>query len=190
MFRLIFRAFLIFYFLMPLIALGLIALTFVQVRGDLLPIYESASTTIASASSAIEEELQGLGRNFEPLVNAVNTIRDALQTVVTFVRNTIFTLIDVVNGLNPICNFGGIACIGKSFDVTLPQLIDFSFIDKLSASFGEISSSLDTLVNRTTEALSTYTTLLVLAGVVFAAWVLLSYLLFFALLYTGLWRKV
>lgn len=189
MFRLIFRLFLIFYFLMPLISLGLIGLTFVQVRGDLLPIYESASATITRATDAVETELQNLGRNFEPLVNAVNSIRDALQTVVTFVRNTIFTLIDVVNSLNPVCNFGGVACIGKSFNVTLPTLINFSFIDNLSASFGEISSSLDTMINRTTEALTAYTTLLVLAGVVFVAWVLLSYLLFFVLLYTGLWRK-
>lgn len=190
MFRLIFRLFLIFYFLMPLISLGLIGLTFVQVRGDLLPIYESASATITRATGAVETELQNLGRNFEPLVNAVNSIRDALQAVVTFIRNTIFTLIDVVNSLNPVCNFGGVACIGKSFNITLPTLINFSFIDNLSASFGEISSSLDTMINRTTEALTTYTTLLVLAGVVFVAWVLLSYLLFFVLLYTGLWRKV
>ena len=51
MFRLVLRLFLLAYFLMPLIAGGLIVFTVLQVRDDLVNVYETASERISDATS-------------------------------------------------------------------------------------------------------------------------------------------
>lgn len=184
----ILRLFLLAYFVMPLVAGFLVIRTFVQIRDDLTPIYESASASISAATTTVNNELRNLGNNFAPLADAVNGIRNALQVVVNFLRDTVYTLIDVVNGINLACSIGGAACIPKSINVTLPTLIDLSFINEISAGITDISTQFNSIITTTTTTIGAYTTMLALAVIVFVAWVLLTYLLFFVSLYTGLWR--
>ncbi len=188
MLRTILRLFLLAYFVMPLAAGFLVIRTFVQIRDDLTPIYESAGATISAATTTVNNELRNLGRNFAPLADAINGIRNALQVVVNFLRDTVYTLIDVVNGLNLACSIGGAACIPKSINVTLPTLIDLSFINEISAGITDITTEFNHIITTTTTTIGAYTTMLALAVIVFVAWLLLTYLLFFVFLYTGLWR--
>jgi hypothetical protein len=189
MLRLILRLFLLAYFVMPVVAGFLVVGTFVQVRNDIAPIFESASATISTATTALENELRNLGNNFRPLVNAVNAIRRALQTIVNFLRDTVYTLIDVVNGINVACSIGRTACIPKSINVTLPTLIDLTFINNISASITDISNEVNTVITTTTTTIGSYVSMLTLAVIMFVAWMLLTYLLFIIFLYTGLWKR-
>ncbi|MBZ0293620.1 MAG: hypothetical protein K8L99_13720 [Anaerolineae bacterium] len=189
MLRRLLRLFLLAYFLMPAAAGFLVILTFVQIRNDVTPIYESASATISNAANTLNTELSNLGANFAPLASAVNAIRTALQAVLNFLRDTVYTLIDVVNGLNLACSIGGAACIPKSINITLPSLIDLSFINDISNSINQITTQVNQVVSTTTNAISTYTVILVLAVLVFVAWILLTYVLFVIFLYNGLWRS-
>lgn len=154
MLKWILRLLLVVYFLMPIAAIGLFAQTFVQFRSDAAPVYEAASASITSATNTLNRELSNLGANFAPLANAVNGVRD-----------TIYTLIDVVNGIN------------------------LAFIDNISSQLNTISTQVNSVVTTTTSALTGYMTLIGLAAAVFIAWIVLTYILFFVLLFTGLWRK-
>lgn len=165
MLKWILRLLLVVYFLMPIAAIGLFAQTFVQFRSDVAPVYEAASASITSATNTLNRELSNLGANFAPLANAVNGVRNALQVVVNFIRDTIYTLIDVVNGIN------------------------LAFIDNISSQLNTISTQVNSVVTTTTSALTGYMTLIGLAAAVFIAWIVLTYILFFVLLFTGLWRK-
>lgn len=188
MLRPVFRLFLLAYFVMPLLAVLLVALTFVQIRNDVTPIFESANAAISSATAALENEVRNLGNNFAPLVTAVNALRAGLQAVVNFIRDTIYTLIDVVNGLNLACSIGRTACIPKSINITLPRLIDLSFINTISANISAITTQVNTVVTTTTTTITSYASMIGLAVVLFVAWMLLTYVLFIVFLYTGLWR--
>lgn len=188
MFRLVLRLFLLAYFLMPLIAGGLIVFTVLQVRDDLVNVYETASERISDATSGLTSELRDLGSKFQPLVNAVNSVRSALVTVRNFLQNTVFTIIDVVNNINVACSVGGQACIPKSFNLTIPALINLSFIDNISDHITEITDEVSTVVSTTTGALTSYATLLLLAVGVFIAWTLVSGVLFYAVIYKSLWQ--
>ena len=186
--RLILRLFLLIYFVMPVLALLLIGQIFIQFQNDVAPIYEAASTRIMDASTVLENELMSLGRNFAPLENAIIAIRNALQTLLNFVRDTIYTIIDVVNGINLACSVGGAACIPKSINLTLPPLVDLSFIDNISTQVSTISSEMYAVIETTSAAVTSYTTLLIVALGVFILWMILSFILFYAMLYRGLVR--
>lgn len=186
--RLILRVFLLVYFVMPIVALLLIGQVFIQFQNDVAPVYEAASTHIMNASTVLENELLRLGQNFAPLESAITAIRNALQAILNFVRDTIYTIIDVVNSINLACSIGGAACIPKAINLTLPPLVDLSFIDNISAQVSTISSQMYNVVNTTTAAINTYTTLLTLAIIVFVAWMLLTVILFYVALIRGLWR--
>lgn len=187
--RAILRLLLLVYFAMPLVAGLLVVLTFAQIRSDIAPVFETANVAISNATTALSTELHNLGDNFAPLASAVNALRSGLQAVLNFIRGTIYTLIDVVNGINVACSIGRTACIPKSFNIQLPQLIDLSFIDEITASVNDISTQVNTVVTTTTTAIGTYTTMITLALIVFIAWIVLTYILFFLLLYTGLWQR-
>ena len=189
MLRTVLRLFLLAYFVMPLVAGVLVVLTFVQVRDDVTPIYEAASASISRATTALDAELQSLGDHFAPLANAVNAIGRALQTVVNFLRNTVYALIDVVNKLNVACSVGGRACIPKSLNVTLPTLIDLSFVDNISNNITDITTQFNNVITTTTTTISNYATMLALAVIVFVGWMLLTYVLFVVFLYAGLWKR-
>ena len=189
MIRIVLRLFLLAYFVMPIVSGSLVVLTLAQIRNDVTPIVETARTTISDATSALGNELRNLGSNFAPLVNAVNAIRGALQTVINFLRDIVYTLIDVVNGMNLACSIGGAACIPKSLNVTLPTIIDLSFMDRISANITSVTDELNTVVTTTTSAIASYTSMIALAVLVFVAWMLLTYLLFIVFLYTGLWGR-
>ena len=186
--RLILRLFLLIYFVMPVLALLLIGQIFIQFQNDVAPVYEAASTRIMDASTVLENELMSLGRNFAPLENAIIAIRNALQTLLNFVRDTIYTIIDVVNGINLACSVGGAACIPKSINLTLPPLVDLSFIDNISTQVSTISSEMYAVIETTSAAVTSYTTLLIVALGVFILWIILSFILFYAMLYRGLVR--
>ncbi len=189
MIKWIVRLLLVVYFLMPIAAIGLFAQTFVEIRNDVAPVYEAASASITSATNTLNRELSNLGANFAPLASAVNAIRSALQVVVNFIRDTIYTLIDVVNGINLACSVGRTACIPKSINVTLPNLVNLAFIDNISSQINTISNQVNSVVTTTTNALTGYVTLIGLAAAVLIVWIVLTYILFFVLLFTGLWRK-
>src|SRR5262245_26125467 len=147
MLRLIFRLFLVVYLVMPIVAGYLVVRTVTQIRDDVAPIYESANRVISSASTTVDRELRNLGSNFAPLANAVNSIRSGLQTVSSFIRDTVYTIIDVVNALNPACNFARTGCISKSFSISIPNLIDFSFLNTISANLNDITTQVNRVVN-------------------------------------------
>lgn len=184
------RAFLLVYFLMPVATVLFVVLTFVQIRSDIAPIYEAASASITRATHNLNTELSGLSENFRPLADTVNAIRSALQTVINFLRDTVYTVIDVVNGLNLACSIGGAACIPKSLNVTLPTLVDLSFLDDIAANITVITTDLNNVVTTTTSAISAYLAMLLLAVGIFVVWILLSYVLFMVFLYQGLWKNV
>ncbi len=189
MFRLALRVLLVVYFVLPIAASFLVVQTFAQIHSDVAPVYEAASASITRATSALDHELRNLGANFAPLATAINGIRNALQVVLNFIRDTIYTLIDVVNGINLACSVGGAACIPKSINVTLPTLVDLSFMNDISNHISTISTQVNSVIDTTTTALTSYTTLLALAAIVFVVWIVLTYILFFVFLYTGLWRR-
>jgi methyl-accepting chemotaxis protein len=188
MFRLVLRLFLLAYFLMPVIAGGLIIYTVLQVRDDITTVYENASERIADATSGLTTELRDLGDKFQPLANAVNGIRSALVTVRNFLQNTVFTVIDVVNNINVACSIGGRACIPKSFNITIPALLDLSFIDNISDHITEITDEVGAVVSTTTRTITDYAVMLALAVALVVVWMLLSSVLFYVVIYTSLWR--
>ncbi len=188
MVRLLFRLILIAYFVMPLAAGGLVVGTFVQVRSDVAPVVDAATASISRATTALDNELSDLGSHFQPLVNAVNAIQRALQTVINFLRDTVYTLIDVVNGLNLACSVGRAACIPKSLNVTLPRVIDLSFIDNIAAEISNITTPLNQAITVTTSTLTSYASIIVLAVAVFMVWMALTWVLFVVMLYRGLWK--
>lgn len=190
MLRTVFRLFLVGYFLMPIVAIGLFVMTFVQIQNDVTPIYRSASTVITNATSVLDQQVQNLGKSLAPLARTVNGIRSALQSVINFLRDTLYTLIDVVNGLNLACSVGNTACIPKALKVTLPTLVDLSFVDTISHNISNITTQINTVVSATTTAINTYVTLLVMGVGVLVIWVVLTYILFFVTLYFGLWKRV
>ncbi|MEZ4671025.1 MAG: hypothetical protein R3E39_24235 [Anaerolineae bacterium] len=189
MIRGLIRLFLLAYFLMPIISIALVVLTFVQIRNDVTPVIDSANTAITTATTTLEREVRNLGRNFAPLVRTVNGIRSALQKVVNFLRDVVYALIDAVNGLNLACSIGGTACIPKSLNVTLPTLIDFSFIDNISSSLTNITTQVNGVFTTVGTAVSGYISMIVLALVVIVGWLVLTYILFFVMLYKGLWKS-
>ncbi len=189
MFRLGIRLFLLAYFLMPVVAIILVIQTFLQIRSDVSPIFEAANIAISNAVSALETEARNLGNNFAPLADAVNATRNALQAVLNFLRNTVYTLIDVVNSLNLACSVGGTACIPKSINVTLPTLIDLSFINNISDNISGITSQVNNVITTTTTSINNYASMLMLAVLVFFIWTFLSFILFGVSLYTGLWKR-
>ena len=186
--RLIFRLFLLAYFVMPIVAGLLLVQAFTQIRNDVTPIYDAASTSISNASTTLENEVRNLRSSFAPLETAISTIRNALQAVLVFIRDTIYTVIDVVNSINVACSIARAACIPKAFSITLPALVDLSFLETISNQITIISTQVNTVVTTTTTAIDSYATMLTLAVTVFIAWMLLTYLLFFVSLYRGLWR--
>ena len=189
MLRTMLRLVLIVYFIMPLVAGFLVIRTFTQIRDDITPIYETASTTISTATNALDAQVQRLGDNFKPLTAALNAIQSTLQTIVNFLRDTVYTVIDVVNGLNVACSVGRHACIPKNLNVHLPTLVDLSFIDDIASNISDITGQVNAVVTTTTTAISGYTSMIILAVVVFVAWMLLTYVLFMISLYSGLWRS-
>lgn len=188
MFRFILRIMLLFYFIMPFAAGFLLIQTFAEIRDDLSPIYNTASTTISNAAEDLEDGLTALSNGFQPLVNAVNSIRSVLQSVVNFLRGTVFTIIDVVNNLNPTCNFAGVACISKNFNPTIPNIVNLSFLEDISDSVSSISTQMSNVVNATTGALNAYMTTLTMAVVVFMLWIVLTGILFYVSIYKNLWQ--
>ena len=189
MLRPIIRLLVIAHILMPLGAALLILQMFAQIRSDVTPLFENASSRITRATDALGTELNALGDNFAPLANAVNATQRALQTILNFLRDTVFTVIDVVNTINPACSIGRVGCIGKSLNVQLPTVIDLTFIDEIGANINTVTSEIDAVVSGTTAAISGYSNLLVLALVLFAAWVVTSGVLFYVMLYSNLWRQ-
>lgn len=183
------RLLVVVHILMPVGAALLIIYLFTQIRNDITPLFENATTTISTATNTLNTELSQLGENFEPLANAVNTSQQALQTVLNFLRSTVFTIIDVVNTINPACSIGRTACIGKSLNVTLPTLIDLSFVDEISTSVNTITTQINNVVTGTTQAVSGYTSLLLAALLLFGAWMVSTWILFFVLLYSRMWRQ-
>ncbi len=183
------RLILLAYFIMPLVAGFLVIRTFTQIRDDITPIYETASTTISTATDALDTQVQRLGDNFKPLTTALNALQSTLQTIVDFLRNTVYTVIDVVNGLNVACSVGRHACIPKNLNVHLPTLVDLSFIDDIASNISAITGQVNTVVTTTTTTISSYTSMIVLAVAVFVGWMLLTYALFIVSLYSGLWRS-
>ena len=188
MLRLIFRLILLAYFVLPILAAVLVIQTFVQFRADVTPIYEAASTSIISATNTLDRELRNLGSNFAPLANAINTTRNALQDVLNFGRGTIYTMIDVLNGLNLACSVGRTACIPKSLNFTLPTLVNLTFLNNISNDLNTISTQVNNVVSTTTTAINAYTSMLTLALIAFIAWIVLTYILFFVFLYTNMWK--
>jgi hypothetical protein len=188
MLRLIFRLFLLAYFVLPVVAAFLVIQTFVQIRNDVTPIYEAASSSISAVTTSLDHELRTLGSNFAPLASAINSTRNALQEVLNFGRGTIYTMIDVLNALNFACSVGHTACIPKSLNFTLPTLVNLTFIDNISNDISTISTQVNNVVSTTTAAITAYTTMLTLALGAFVAWIVLTYILFFVFLYTNLWK--
>jgi hypothetical protein len=189
MLRPIFRLLLLAYFVMPLLSVFLVVLTLVQIRNDVTPVFEAANAAISSASAALENEVRNLGNSFAPLISAVNALRAGLQAVVNFIRDTVYTLIDVVNSINVACSIGRTACIPKSFNITLPTLIDLSFINNISRNITAITTQVNTVITTTTTTITSYAAMLTLAVMLFVAWMLLTYVLFIVFLYSGLWRR-
>jgi hypothetical protein len=188
MLRLLFRVFLLIYLVMPIVAGFLVVRTVTQIRDDVAPIYETANTVISRASTAVDRELRNLGNNFAPLVNAVNSIRNAVQSVATFIQNTVYTIIDVLNA-NPACKITNIGCIPKSFSISLPNLIDLSFLNTISVNLTDITTQVNRVVSTTTTSINSYVTMLTLAVVLLVAWIILSHLLIVRLLFVGLWSQ-
>ncbi len=189
MFRLIFRLFLLVYFVMPIVAGVLIIQTFAQVRSDVTPAYETARATITNATNTLDDIVRDLDEEVEPLVTSVNAARTALQRVLNFIQGTVYTLIDVVNGLNVACSIGGTACIPKSINLTLPAIVDLSFVSDISTNITAITTQVNSVVTTTTTAIASYMTMLTLAVGVLVAWIVLTFLLFVAALYSGLWKQ-
>lgn len=190
MLRVVFRLFLVVYFLMPIMAIGLFIVTFVQMQNDVAPVYQSASTAITTATSALNAEVGDLRDSLAPLERTVNDLRAALQTIISFLRDTLYKVIDAVNELNPVCKFGGSACIPKALDVALPTLVDFSFVDRITTNINTITTQVNTVVTTMTTAITTYSAMFVLGAIILGGWLVLTYLLFFVMLYFGLWKRV
>jgi hypothetical protein len=97
-------------------------------------------------------------------------------------------LIDVVNNINVACSIGGRACIAKSFNLTIPALLDLSFIDNISGHITEITDEVSAVVSTTTRTITDYAVMLALAVALVVVWMLLSSVLFYVVIYTSLWR--
>ncbi|QPC82665.1 hypothetical protein G4Y79_23755 [Phototrophicus methaneseepsis] len=186
--RLPLRFLLIAYFLMPLVALGLVIFCFWQIQSDVAPVFETANQSITTAADAVQREVSDLGENFEPLVDAVNDTRNAVNAIISFFRNTLNAVIAEVNKS---CFWNGASGCGWSGlpPISLPPLVDLSFIDRIGTNLTTITSQLDTVMTTVTTSVSVYMNLLILAVIVIIVWLILSYLLFFVSLYMGLWQR-
>jgi methyl-accepting chemotaxis protein len=187
--RFVIRLFLLAYLVLPVVAGFLLIQTFAQIRDTVTPIFQTASTNISSATATLNQELTSLGSNFAPLAAAVNAARSALQQVLNFIQGTIYTLIDVVNSLNATCSVANVGCIPKSINMTLPSVVNLTFLNNISTSVSTISTEVNTVVNTTTTAINSYTTMLNLIIVLFVGWIVLTYILVFIALYKGLWQR-
>lgn len=183
MLRLLFRLFLIAYGVLPLIAVVLLIMTVRNVQSELTPVYEAASTRITNATDDLRDELRQLRAGFQPLVNAVNSLRSALSTVNNFIRNSVNAVIDWVSdttfGVINIPRFGGI---------TLPSVVNLQFIDNISDSVDEIGDQVSIVVDSTTSTVVTQLEMLTLALIIFGVWVALGPVIMLILVFSGALR--
>ena len=180
------RAFLLLYFLLPLIAIGIMLLLVRQVYADVEPVVTSATTAISSAAETVETELGDLAGNFQPLVSAVNTMRNALNTVVSFLRNTVNVVINAVEDICnlPIipgsCNWGGIG------QINIPPLVDLSFLNTIGDAVSNIADNISNITNTLTTTFATYQLMIWAAFGVLALSVVLTYILVNIAIYRSL----
>lgn len=181
------RGLLLIYFLLPLISVGIMLLLVQQIYADVEPVFTTATTAISSAADTVEEELGDLEDNFQPLVNAVNSIRNALSTVINFLRNTVNTVINwaenacnVASPFSNPCNWSGIPAIN------LPNIVDLSFLEDIGDAISSIATNINNLTSTITTTFATYQLMIWAAFGVLALWVVLSYILINIAIYRSL----
>ena len=175
------RALVIVYLVMPIAAV-VIGVTMVRnITGTLTPLYDAASTRINNAADALDEELDDLRDNFQPLVNAVNTIRNALSTVRQFINNQINRVINFVNTFPAIDipNFDG-------FD--LPGLINLNFLNNVGGHIRDITDEISDTAAATRDFFAEQATQIGLIGLLLLGWFLVGHALGAIVIVRNLWR--
>lgn len=184
MVRTIIRIFLISYFVVPMVAVVYLIGTVRTIGEELSPLYDSASRAITTAGEELQDEVQNLQRRFQPLVNTVNSIRSGLDTIAGFISDSVNTVIGWVRS----ASFGSID-IPRFRGITIPALVDLSFLNDIADNFNTISTQVSSVVSGTANAVSSSLSALILVIVVFIGWMLVSYILFFVQTFVTLWGK-
>lgn len=179
------RLLLLVYFLMPLISIGILFFMVQQAYSTVEPVVTNATTAISDAAETVEDELSDLGDNFQPLVNTVNATRNALDTVIGFVRGTINGLINTVED---ICDWiPGISCNWNGLPpINLPSLVDLSFLDRIGNSITSIADNVNAVTTTLTSTIATYQLMILASFGILVLWVILSYFLVNIAIYRSL----
>ncbi len=183
MFRWITRLLLLAYIALPILAVVVAVNTVQQMQSDVEPVLTHAANTINTAAAALDDEVRDLGSNFQPLVSTVNALRSGLSAVASFTSGAINVMVDAVNGLT----FNAFH-IPRFQGITIPPLVDFGFVDRISLNLTRISTQVSLVATTVTDTVSARVQMLTLAVVLLVAWVVLGGVLMWLTMYFTLWR--
>lgn len=184
MFRTIIRILLIGYFVAPVVALAFLIGTIQDMGNQLSPLYESASREISAAAANLQVEFQGLQGSFQPLVNAVNTLRSGLNSIAGFINDSVNAVIGWLRSFT----FGAIN-LPRFQGITIPALVDLSFLNEIAEDLSNIGTQVSTVVTGTGNAVAASLSALVLVVVVLILWMIVAYILFIFQTFVGLWGR-
>ncbi len=183
MFRWITRLMLIVYFVLPIAAIVLVVTTIQQVQADVEPVITNAATTINTATAALDTEIRNMSANFQPIVSAVNALRNGLRAVNSFISGAINVMVDAVNKLT----FNTLD-IPRFRGISIPPLVDLGFISRISQNLTNISGQVTTVATTVTTTVTARLQILLLAIVLLVVWMVLGFVLMWLTMFLTLWR--
>lgn len=184
MLRTLFRIILVIYFAVPVIALVFLVGTVQGIGSELSPLYESASQRISTAAESLQTEIQNIRQRFQPLVNAVNTLRSGLNSIAGFINNSVNAVIGWIRD----ASFGTVN-LPRFQGITIPALVDLSFLDEIANDVNAISTEVTAIASGTVNAVTSSLSALILVVVVLVLWMIVAYILFIIQTFVGLWGR-
>jgi hypothetical protein len=181
--RAAFRLFLIVYALMPLLAAFLLISTVQAFQAEVSPVYDAARQNIESAVGSFERSIDSFGRSFQPVADTINSLRAGLNTIASFINNSVNTVIGWIRDTT----FGAVR-IPRFEGIRIPPLVDFSFVEQAVEDVRTIGRQVDTVRLTASSAINTHLEVIVIVVVGMAVWMAIGFLLFLLATFRSLWR--
>jgi hypothetical protein len=168
------------YIALPLLALFVGFNTWREMNDRLVPLYETAASRIGDAREGLEDTLDDLRDDFQPVVNTVNSLRSGLSSIASFINNSVNDVIDFVNGF-PLMN------IPRFNVITIPSIISVGFLDDIAEDVSDITGEFDSVLSQTATFAQDQAQAMGLILLLVVAWLALTQLLLVIVVFKTLW---
>ncbi|OQY85920.1 MAG: hypothetical protein B6D42_02365 [Anaerolineae bacterium UTCFX5] len=134
------------------------------------PVYESASESLNDAADRLGTSMDGLKASFQPIANTINSLRNRLSEINSFIRDNVNAVIEFIN------NTPGVH-IPLFEGITIPAAINVNFLTNLGNDVSDVIEDVRDIIDTTREAVAAQTRMLGLGALLIGVWLALTQVL-------------